>query len=37
VKKCMGYEVEGARTRSRAKKTWTAVVQKDSQERKLNR
>ena len=29
VKKCMEYEVEGDRTRSRPKKTWREIVQKD--------
>jgi len=29
VKKCMEYEVEGARTRGRPKKPWTEIVQKD--------
>jgi len=28
VKKCMVYEVESARPRSRPKKTWTEIVQK---------
>jgi len=37
VKKCMEYEVEGARPRGRPKKTWTEVVQKDCQACKLNR
>jgi len=37
VKKCMQYEVKGARPRGRTKKTCTEVVQKDSQARKLNR
>jgi len=37
VKKCMGYEVEGARPSGRPKKTWTKVVQNDCQSRKLNR
>jgi len=37
VKKCMEYEVEGTRPRGRLKKTWTEVVQKDCQVRKLNR
>jgi len=35
VKKCMEYEVEGARPRGRAKRTWTEIVQKDCQARKL--
>jgi len=29
MKKCMEYEVEGARPRGRPKKTWREVVQKD--------
>jgi len=37
VKKCMEYEVEGARTRGRPKKTWTEIVEKDCQACKLNR
>jgi len=37
VKKCMEYEVEGARPRGRPKKTWTEIVEKDCQARKLNR
>ena len=37
VKKCMEYEVAGARLRRRPKKTWTEVVQKDCQACKLNR
>jgi len=37
VKKCMEYEVEGARPRGRSKRTWTDVVQKHCQARKLNR
>jgi len=37
VKKCMEYEVEGARPRGRPKKTWTEIVQKDCQAHKLNR
>jgi len=37
VKKCMEYEVERARSRGRPKKTWTEIVQKDCQARKLNR
>jgi len=31
MKKCMEYEVEGARPRGRPKKTWREVVQKDCQ------
>jgi len=37
VKKYMEYEVEGARPRSRPKKTWTEIVRKDCQTRKLKR
>jgi len=37
VKKCMEYEVEGARPRGKLKKTWTEVVQKDCQALKLNK
>ena len=37
VKKCMEYEVEGARPRGRPKKTWREIVEKDCQERGLNR
>ena len=33
----MEYEVEGARPRSRQKKTWTEVVQTECQARKLNK
>jgi len=29
VKKCMEYEVEGARPRGRRKKTWKEIVEKD--------
>jgi len=36
VKKCMEYEVEGARPRGRPKKTWREIVEKDCQARKLN-
>jgi len=28
VKKCIDYEVEGARARGRPKKTWTEIVEK---------
>ena len=35
VKKCMEYEVEGLR--GRPKRTWREVVEKDCQERKLNK
>jgi len=37
VKKCMEYEVEGARPRDRPKKTWHEIVEKDYQASKLNR
>jgi len=37
VKQHTEYEVEDARPRRRPKKTWTDVVQKDCQARKLNR
>jgi len=37
VKKCMKYEVEGARPRGRPKKTWGDIVEKDCQAHKLNR
>ena len=37
VKKCMEYEVEGARSRGRPKKTWTQIVDKDCQACKLSR
>jgi len=37
VKKCMEYEVEGARPRGRRMKTWREIVEKDCQARKLNR
>jgi len=33
----MEYEVDGARPRSRPKKTWRGIVEKDCQERGLNR
>jgi len=36
LKKCMEYEVKGARLRSRPKKTWRDTVEKDCQTRKLN-
>jgi len=36
VKKCMEYEIEGARPRGRPKKTWTEIVEKDCQTRELN-
>ena len=37
VKKCMKYEVEGARPKGRTKKTWTEMVEKDCKARGLNR
>jgi len=37
VKKCMKYEVEGARPRGRTKKTWTEIVEKDCHVCGLNR
>jgi len=37
VKKCMEYEVEGARPKGRPKKSWTELVEKDCQAGKLNR
>ena len=37
VKKCMEYEVEGARPRGRPKKMSREIVRKDCQARKLNR
>jgi len=33
----MEYEVEGARSRGRPKKTWREIVKKDCQARGLNR
>jgi len=36
LKKCMEYEVEGARPRGRPKKTWREIVAKHCQARKLN-
>jgi len=33
----MVQEVEGARPKGRTKRTWTEVVQKDCEARKLNR
>jgi len=32
VKKCIEYEVEGARPRGRPKKTWREIVEKDCQQ-----
>jgi len=37
VKKCMEYEVKGARPRGRPKKIWREIVEKDCQALKLNR
>jgi len=37
VKKCIDYEVEGARSGGRPKRTWREVVRKDCQARKLNK
>ena len=37
VKKCMEYELKGARPRGRPKKTWKEIVEKDCQVRRLNR
>jgi len=37
VKKCMEFEVEGARPRGRPKKTWTKIVKKDCRAHGLNR
>jgi len=37
VKACMEYEMEGSRPRSRPKRTWTEVVQKDRQASNLNK
>jgi len=37
VKKYMEYEVEGARSRGRPKKTWREIVEKDCKARGLNR
>jgi len=37
MKKCMEYQLEGARPRGRPKKTWTEIVQKDCQSPKLNK
>jgi len=36
VKKCIEYEVEGARLRGRPKKTLREIVQKNCQAHKLN-
>ena len=37
VRKCIEYEVEGPRPRGRLKRTWSGVVEKDCQARKLNK
>jgi len=37
VKKCMEYEVGGAKPRCRPKKTWTKIMEKDRQACGLNR
>jgi len=37
VKKCMEYEVEGARPRGTPKKTWSDILEKDCQAQGLNR
>jgi len=37
VKKCMEYEMEGARSRGRPKKTWIEIVEKDCKASGLNR
>jgi len=37
MKICMEYDVEGARPKSRPKKTWREIVEKDCQASKLNR
>jgi len=37
VKKFMEYEVQGSRPRGRTNRTWTEVVEKDCQARKLNK
>jgi len=37
VKKCVEYELEGARPRGRPKETWREIVEKDCQACKLNR
>jgi len=37
VKKCLEYEVEGARTRGRPKKTWTEIVEKNCHACELNK
>ena len=37
VKKCMEYEVVGAKSRDRPTKSWREIVEKDCQAHKLNR
>jgi len=37
VKKCIEYELEGAGSRGRPKKTWREIVHKDCQALKFNR
>ena len=37
MKKCIEYEVEGARPRGGPKKTWSEIVEKNCQASKLNR
>jgi len=37
VKKCMEYDVEGAKPRGRPKETWREIVEKDCQARELNK
>ena len=37
MKKCMEYEVEGARPRGRPKKTWREIVERDCKAHGLNR
>jgi len=37
VKKCMDYDVEGARPRGRPKRNWREVMPKDYQAHKLSR
>jgi len=37
VKKCIEYEVEGARPRGRLETTWRPFAQKDCQAHKMNR
>jgi len=37
VKKCMEYEMEGARPKGRPKKTWRETVEKDCKAHGLNR